>query len=347
MVLNYPDPPVLKISRAREALSRSGKNKAAYFAGDDYAIATGLWDSLLIEWKKQNSLFFFKRNFSRLNELSEKIILYAEIAGDSALNNKHETVLFYNSSLSNINEIIAQFDTKYSKLPLNQSIYNNISKIRLLIREAELIYNRGDVLKASSVLYDCLELSEACDSLVNSFISNYFENYPTWEKWVSDIISWSKKNHSVAIVVDKIDHSCIIYKKGKQVAKYAAEFGANWMGDKNYTGDKATPEGKYSITKKLEQKNTKYFKALLLNYPNEEDVIRYNNGIKNGTIPVKKSIGSHIEIHGEGGRGINWTEGCIALENKNMNELFNYAAIGTPVIIVGSIKPLGQIFEQQ
>jgi len=42
-----------------------------------------------------------------------------------------------------------------------------------------------------------------------------------------------------------------------------------------------------------------------------------------------------IEIHGEGGKGANWTQGCIALKNEDMDELFDLAQIGTPVTIVG------------
>jgi hypothetical protein len=42
-----------------------------------------------------------------------------------------------------------------------------------------------------------------------------------------------------------------------------------------------------------------------------------------------------IEIHGEGGRGKDWTQGCVALTNSDIDDLFGRVAIGTPVTIVG------------
>ena len=55
------------------------------------------------------------------------------------------------------------------------------------------------------------------------------------------------------------------------------------------------------------------------------------------------SNGAMIEIHGHGGKGIDWTEGCIALTNNDMDNLFNIVKVGTPVTIVGSMQSLRQI----
>jgi len=52
-----------------------------------------------------------------------------------------------------------------------------------------------------------------------------------------------------------------------------------------------------------------------------------------------------IEIHGHGGKGIDWTEGCIALTNNEMDSLFNIVKVGTPVTIVGSMQNLRQILK--
>ena len=49
--------------------------------------------------------------------------------------------------------------------------------------------------------------------------------------------------------------------------EFDAELGTNWVGDKRVKGDKATPEGMYKITKKFDGRKTKYYKALLLDYP--------------------------------------------------------------------------------
>ena len=118
--------------------------------------------------------------------------------------------------------------------------------------------------------------------------------------------------------------------------------GPNWIGTKKYRGDKATPEGKYHVTKKKSRRQTKYYKALLINYPNDDDKVRYDANIKNGSIP-KRGIGDLIEIHGDGGRGINWTDGCVALTNSDMDRLYELVSTGTPVTIVGSLRSLQEI----
>ena len=48
------------------------------------------------------------------------------------------------------------------------------------------------------------------------------------------------------------------------------------------------------------------------------------------------SIGGLIEIHGEGGRGTNWTDGCIAVRNAEMDGLFEALSVGSAMVIVGS-----------
>jgi len=47
-------------------------------------------------------------------------------------------------------------------------------------------------------------------------------------------------------------------------------------------------------------------------------------------------IGNFSEIHGQGGRGRDWTDGCIALDNDDMEQLFSMAYVGMPVVIVGT-----------
>ena len=56
-------------------------------------------------------------------------------------------------------------------------------------------------------------------------------------------------------------------------------------------------------------------------------------------------IGSLIEIHGDGGRGIDWTEGCISLTNAEMDVVFKIAKEGTPVTIIGSMVSLDQLLD--
>ncbi|MEZ5072175.1 MAG: L,D-transpeptidase [Bacteroidales bacterium] len=77
-----------------------------------------------------------------------------------------------------------------------------------------------------------------------------------------------------------------------------------------------------------------------MDYPNAEDTKRFRNNKKNGRIPGDAEIGGLIEIHGKGGKGSDWTDGCVALRNEDMDAVFAACPNGTRVTIVGSTRPL-------
>jgi murein L,D-transpeptidase YafK len=166
-------------------------------------------------------------------------------------------------------------------------------------------------------------------------LAGFYRNYPVWEKNVNTAFSLSKKGQTV-LLIDKLEASLIILKSGKEHLIIPVELGENWMTDKSKAGDKATPEGIYKIKVKKDRSRTLYHKALLLDYPNKDDQIRYNQMVHLGKISEKSGIGGLIEIHGEGGKGIHWTDGCIALENSLMDIVFSQSNVNTPVIIVGA-----------
>ena len=60
-------------------------------------------------------------------------------------------------------------------------------------------------------------------------------------------------------------------------------------------------------------------------------------------MPASATIGSMIEIHGNGGKGVDWTDGCIALTDSDMDKVFGIAKVGTTVTIVGSMVDLKNI----
>ena len=174
-------------------------------------------------------------------------------------------------------------------------------------------------------------------------LKEYFKSFPLWEKWIDRTIRESRQNQTYSIIIDKYSRKCLVYLAGVKKYDYHVELGKNWVGDKRLNGDKATPEGMYKVVRKFGSNRTKYHKALLIDYPNQTDREEFTREILMGTLPKTASIGSLIEIHGDGGRGIDWTEGCIALTNSEMDVVFKIAREGTSVTIVGSMLSLDQI----
>jgi hypothetical protein len=117
---------------------------------------------------------------------------------------------------------------------------------------------------------------------------------------------------------------------------------------KELRGDHRTPVGRYYITGK---RPSRYHFFLGLSYPNVEDAERgYQHGLLDaeqwadiyfanlrGDTPTAHSpLGGLVGIHGFGGRPylpIDWTEGCIAISNDDVEYLYSMVSIGTPVII--------------
>lgn len=160
-----------------------------------------------------------------------------------------------------------------------------------------------------------------------------------WRIWVEQTLAESREQRIVVIIVDKLRRRLAVYREGALLASFPAELGANGLRPKQHAGDRATPEGRYRVVQKKQGAATKYYKALLINYPNEQDRARYLQLKKQGTIPARAGIGSLIEIHGDGGEGRDWTDGCVALRNADMDKVFAWAEVGTPVTIVGTYDP--------
>ena len=83
---------------------------------------------------------------------------------------------------------------------------------------------------------------------------------------------------------------------------------------------------------------TQYYRALLLDYPNQEDRRRFLTDRKKGKIPAFRDIGGQIEIHGVDNELMAQTLGCVMLENPQMAVLFDRVDNGTPVTIVGALQ---------
>ena len=142
----------------------------------------------------------------------------------------------------------------------------------------------------------------------------------------------------MAVIVDKLARRCLLLEGGRVVRAFTAELGRNGLAAKVYAGDAATPEGRYRIVQKKEGDDTAYFRALELDYPTDADRREFAAARGRGQVPAGHGIGGSIEIHGHGGRGNDWTNGCIALPNGEMDRLYEAVEVGTPVTIVGTAE---------
>ena len=134
------------------------------------------------------------------------------------------------------------------------------------------------------------------------------------------------------VVVHKAEHKLFLYRGERLLAEYRVALGLNPKGQKERERDFRTPEGHYS----LDARNTRsdYFLSIRVSYPNKDDERRAR---KNGWAP-----GGAIMIHGlpnsprhgpEYYASTDWTDGCIALSNSDMVEVWMRTQDNIPIDI--------------
>jgi murein L,D-transpeptidase YafK len=143
---------------------------------------------------------------------------------------------------------------------------------------------------------------------------------------------------SVKLIVDKKKRKLYVKYGSKIVRSYKATFGPTPLMNKRMEGDRNTPEGAFKVLSI--NKKSQYHCFLLLNYPNDTSLARFEMLKTQKAIPANAKIGGDIGIHGiwQGGddlieMGVGWTDGCVAIKNKDLDELCLFVSVGTQVEI--------------
>jgi len=337
------DPPVESIDRCNQVISKAKLAEAGEYARELLTDAEIAYREAIVEWKIQNTKWYISRDYSLVHEKIQMALQKGEAAYRRSISVKDSMHHDLAIVLSQVEKDLKHYSDHYGILPLNQQSRKDYRLAEMLFLEARSAYEQGNYNRVVPKLDKSRQLIGESIRKNQETLQTYFANIPKWKRWADETVAWSKANNKPAIIVDKFARKCYIYSRGVQILILDAEFGINWIGEKRYVGDKATPEGRYSVTKKKSKKGTNYYKALLINYPNSEDKARFAEEIRQGKISKRTGIGGLIEIHGGGGKGLNWTDGCVAVTNEDMDKVYRFAEVGTPVTIVGSLKPLDEV----
>lgn len=134
------------------------------------------------------------------------------------------------------------------------------------------------------------------------------------------------------VLVKKSERRMFLLNEGQPIREYRISLGRQPEGHKLYAGDNRTPEGRYTLYRR--NPNSDFHLSLGISYPNEQDRRQAEAW---GLDP-----GGAIMIHGlpnDAGdlafayEGLDWTEGCIAVSNEDMEEIWDLISIGTPIEI--------------
>jgi len=328
-----PVPPEVAIAETLEhELWRAG---ADIYAPQDYSAYKSALRSGKDHLIKEQSRFAWFRDYDPVRKEFSDIVA----DGNNILSDIEEQK---RNKLASVAELITYFHDRIETFRKLTSFVNEgrlsrrqLMSAELLLNEAQLLTEKGKYPEAEKKLKSIPVYLASAQEAISPVLSRYADRnqIAKWRKWVNETIESSRENGMYSIFVTKIDRKLVLYKNGTPFKTYSIGLGKNGFHDKLHAGDLATPEGKYRIIKKLPR--SKYYMALLINYPNEDDLRQFANAKKKGLIPSRAGIGGLIEIHGGGKEGM--TYGCIAMENDQINELYHLVDVGTPVTIVGAI----------
>lgn len=248
---------------------------------------------------------FFPHNLSRCvyNSLSiyftlyNKIILRTTYKKCNLVKEVNKLVKFFSFLL-----LVASFNS-------NAKSYHNLPEDLLSMAvSSDVIFDED---------FDYVRIGDTINLLQNDLIANSSK----YKKQLVDLV-----------VVNKTSHQMVLMKNGNEVRRFWIALSDRPVGHKQFEGDKKTPEGTYTLDYVKQRSN--YYKAIHISYPNSNDIA---NARKYGRKP-----GGMIMIHGqppsrsdyhENVQRTDWTNGCIALLNPDIDIFLSLVDVGTPITI--------------
>lgn len=211
----------------------------------------------------------------------------------------------------------------------------DLIKAELLLSEATSRYDKNDYVATEDKIKKISGFITAAEDAILPIFKRYADrsHINKWQRMAEETITESKNRSVPAIIVNKSKRVLVLYNNGVPFKTYNVGLGRNGSLDKLHAGDNSTPEGEYRVIKKISV--SRYQKALLINYPNEDDRRNFIRAKKKGLIPAGARIGGLIEIHGGGKDSM--TYGCIAMDNNAIDYIFSLVPVGTKVTIVGAV----------
>ncbi|MCX2800355.1 L,D-transpeptidase family protein [Microbulbifer thermotolerans] len=134
------------------------------------------------------------------------------------------------------------------------------------------------------------------------------------------------------VVVYKSKHLMQLVRDERVVKSYRVVFGDNPKGHKVQQGDERTPEGRYTLDWK--NPNSRFYRSIHISYPNATDRARARRlGVNPGGAIMIHGIKPQWQHMEKQLQRMNWTDGCIAVTNREMDEIWALVKTPTPIHI--------------
>lgn len=329
-------PPLVELEQVDRIEKTLWKIGAKEFAPEEYLRYQEKAQVLKENFSREQARWSVVREYDEIRSRLTRLSSEGEVLLKSVSLKKNKT---RESALNEVQSVEALSDRireQSEKLFLTRSARKKAVQAELLIAEARHDLNDGRYHASREQVRRARVLLEPAEREINATLDRYLErrNVVRWRRWVRETLDWSRRSGNPVIIVRKAERTLTLYQGERPIKVYPVNLGFNGLNDKRSVGDGATPEGTYRVILKKDLGETKYHRALLINYPNERDRARYKRA---------RQLGGLIEIHGGRDQGLEETLGCVALDNDQMDDLFSRVPNGTPVTIVGTTNDLTSI----
>ena len=136
------------------------------------------------------------------------------------------------------------------------------------------------------------------------------------------------------VIVYKHERRLVLLTQGREWKSYRIALGGEPSGPKTQQGDHRTPEGSYVLDSR--NANSHFYKAFHISYPNSRDIAAARNlGVSPGGDIMLHGLPRQYAFVGKGHALHDWTDGCIAVSNEEIDEIWRLVRVGTPI----EIKP--------
>jgi murein L,D-transpeptidase YafK len=134
------------------------------------------------------------------------------------------------------------------------------------------------------------------------------------------------------VVIHKAARRLDLYENGSLLKSYAVSLGRHPIGPKQRQGDGRTPEGQYRID--YRNPNSAFYRALHISYPNDADIAAARaHGADPGGLVMIHGMRNGLGWIGRLHLAVNWTNGCVAVTDREMDEIWRAVPDGAKVII--------------
>ena len=326
--------PTTEIDEARRSLARARQAEAEIMAPGQMSAADVEWNSLLDALRAHGESVLTTRWIDSIRVRAQSTRRLASFAERTALAERAAMSRRLTDGRASAAANLETVRHAARSYPAGRLSADTLAAAAVLLARMDGAASRGNL---PSAMRNLLRLQSTLAAVIAN-VAHIEDSLATEaQAWGLRMDGLHNRGVYPFVAVDKAARRLLVIHSQARVDTYRVDLGPAWLGTKRQEGDQRTPEGLYTVTKLLEGSRTLYHRALLLDYPTPGDRLLFEAGRKSGDLPADARIGGLIEIHGGGGRGVDWTDGCIALADSDIERLFPAVRPGMRVLVAPTL----------